>query len=299
MALTDRWKTAAPSDAFGAFPSYRIQWLSRVMYGNRFEFFIVAIIIVNAIALASLTIPEVQGETREILIAVDQVAFWIYVTEVSLRVISYGTKPWMFFRSGWNIFDFLIIGVAPFFQGQSVVLRLLRLFRLVRIFRFLPEVRILTASVIKSIPPLASLTVLIGFLLFLYAMTGHYMFGAEAPESWGDIGAAMQSLFILLTLENFPNYFLEAMEITPFAILFFLSYVFVIVFTILNILIGIVLHAMDQAREEDITKTREIKVISSMESELSDIAQAEPQLADEVQRIKSELKALKAQIRGG
>lgn len=293
------WKTAAPADLTGQFPSYRIQWLSRVMYGNAFEFAIVTIILVNAIALAILTISSVDSSARAFLLLLDQVAFWIYVSEITLRIISYGTKPWMFFRSGWNVFDFIVIGVAPFFQGQTVVLRMLRLFRIIRIFRFLPEVRVLTASVIKSVPPLASLTVLIGFLLFLYAMTGHYMFGSQSPENWGDIGAAMQSLFILLTLENFPDYFTEAMAITPFALVYFLSYVFVIVFTVLNILIGIVLNAMDQAREEDNTKTREIRVINSMDAELDGIAQQEPDLADEVQRIQAELHTLKERIARG
>jgi voltage-gated sodium channel len=94
------------------------------------------------------------------------------------------------------------------------------------------------------------------FLLFLYAMAGHYLFGEALPDHWGDVAKSMESLFILLTLENFPNYFEEAMPVTPVALLFFLSYVFIIVFTILNVLIGIVINAMDESRAEEQRATR-------------------------------------------
>ncbi len=81
-------------------------------------------------------------------------------------------------------------------------------------------------------------------------MAGVYLFGAADPERWGDIGKAILTLTIMLTLENFPDAFLSGLEITPFALVFFLTYMFFIVFTVLNVLIGIVLTAMDQAREE-------------------------------------------------
>lgn len=291
-----RWKTAAPPNLEGQFPEYRIQWLSRLMYGDRFEFVVVSVILINAAALATLTVRDLDPEVRNSLLLIDQIALWIFVTELALRILSYGRKPWMFLRSGWNVFDFLVIGLSPFFQGQVVILRLLRLFRIIRIFRFLPEVRILTSSIIKSVPPLASLTVLITFLLFLYAMTGHYLFGAESPDNWGDIGVAMQSLFILLTLENFPDFFLEGMSITPVALIFYLSYVFVIVFTVLNILIGIVLNAMDQAREEDNTKTQQLRVINTIDEELEGLGTSNPDLSADIDRLQSELEEIRKRV---
>jgi len=291
-----KWKTAAPADSTGQFPAYRIQWLSKLMYGDRFEFFILSVILVNGAVLAVLTLDGLSPELETNLLLIDRIALWVYIIELGARLLSYGTKPWMFFKSPWNVFDFLIIGATPFFQGQTIILRLLRLFRIIRIFRFLPEVRILTASVIKSVPPLASLSVLISFLLFLYAMSGHYMFGAAAPENWGDVGAAMKSLFILLTLENFPNYFEEGMAITPMALVYFVSYIFIIVFTVLNILIGIVLNAMDQAREEYNTNTREIKIINDVDSELFSLASADPYVARRIEKIRNELAEIKDEV---
>lgn len=231
-------------------PPYRIQWLARLMYGNPFEFLVIGVIILNAAALAALTYDGLDATTEAIALVVDSVAIVFYTVEVALRVVSYGRKPWMFFRNPWNVFDFVIVVAIPFLCGATVIFRLVRLLRILRIFRFLPEARILMLSMAKSVAPLANLAVLIGFLMFIYAMAGVYLFGEQAPDRWGDVGAAMLTLTIMLTLENFPDSFLGGLEITPWALVYFLSYMFFIVFTVLNALIGIVLTAMDSARDE-------------------------------------------------
>lgn len=170
--------------------SYRIPWLAKLVYSTPFELAIAAVIILNAVCLAILTMPNLSENTLLITANIDTVAYFIYVAELILRIASYGKKPWKFFSEGWNVFDFVVIGLAPFFQGQTAVIRLLRLLRLVRIFRFLPEVRILSASIVKSIPPLMSMTVLITLMLFLYGMAGYYLFGDEAPLSWETLARA-------------------------------------------------------------------------------------------------------------
>lgn len=230
--------------------SYRIRHIARVVYGNPFELSIVALIILNAVALATLTFPQVTGTTRDVLMAFDSIVIWVFVVELLVRIASYGKRPWMFFTSGWNVFDFLVIALVPIFAGATIILRLLRLLRVVRLFRFMPEFRILSNSLARSIKPLLSLLVLIGFLMFLFAMAGVYLFGADNPESWGDLGIAMVTLTILLTLENFPDSLEAGLGTTPFALLYFVAFMFLVVFTVLNVLIGIVLNAMDEARAE-------------------------------------------------
>ena len=249
---------------FEKIPTYRLLWLSKLVYSSAFELFIAAVIAINAVFLAVLTIPGITDNTRELAIAVDTGAMVVYAVELALRIASYGRKPWMFFTRGWNVFDFIVVGLAPFAAGQTVVLRLLRLMRLLRIFRFLPEVRVLFASIVKSIPPLLSMSVLIGLMLFLYGMAGTYLFGTSLYDSWGHIGLSLKSLFILLTLENFPLYLEEAMLISSWALPYFLSYVFLIVFTILNVLIGIVLNAMDEARKENRVQIVEAEAVAKL-----------------------------------
>jgi voltage-gated sodium channel len=233
--------------------------------------------------------PNLSPETVALANNIDLVAYGIYVLELLLRLVSYGKKPWRYFKEGWNVFDFVVIGLTPFFQGQTAVIRLLRLMRLVRIFRFLPEVRILSASIVKSIPPLLSMSVLISMMLFLYGMAGHYAFGVEAPQSWGNIGLSMKSLFILLTLENFPIYLEEAMLISPLAIPFFLSYVFLIVFTVLNVLIGIVLNAMDEARAEDRTQRAQVEELNKLAFQADQLKSSDSETQEEIRKIRERI----------
>jgi voltage-gated sodium channel len=274
---------------------FRIKPLARLVYSTQFELFISGVIIVNAVCLAILTMPNLSPEAVALAKNIDLVAFAIYVLELVLRIVSYGKKPWRFFKEGWNVFDFIVIGLTPFFQGQTAVIRLLRLMRLVRIFRFLPEVRILSASIVKSIPPLLSMSVLISMMLFLYGMAGHYAFGTEAPQSWGNIGLSMKSLFILLTLENFPIYLEEAMMISPLAIPFFLSYVFLIVFTVLNVLIGIVLNAMDEARAEDRTQRAQVDELNKLALQADQLKSSDVETQDEIRRIRARINEITVQ----
>ena len=274
---------------------YRIKPLARLVYSTQFELIISGVIIVNAVCLAVLTMPNLSPETVALANNIDLVAYGIYVLELLLRLVSYGKKPWRYFKEGWNVFDFVVIGLTPFFQGQTAVIRLLRLMRLVRIFRFLPEVRILSASIVKSIPPLLSMSVLISMMLFLYGMAGHYAFGVEAPQSWGNIGLSMKSLFILLTLENFPIYLEEAMLISPLAIPFFLSYVFLIVFTVLNVLIGIVLNAMDEARAEDRTQRAQVEELNKLAFQADQLKSPDSETQEEIRKIRERISQITAE----
>lgn len=253
-------------------PDYRFKQLARFVYSSKFEFFIAFIILINAISLALLTMPNLPESTQSTLSTIDSAAVYIYGIELTLRLVSYGKKPWKFFNQGWNVFDFIVVVLSfGLFSGQTIFLRLLRIFRLIRIFRFLPEVRILTSSVIKSIPPLISVGVLIFIALFIYGMAGVYLFGDDLPDAWGNITVAMTSLFILLTLENFPNYLEDAVAVSAWALPFYLSYIFVVVFTVLNVLIGIVLNAMDEARQEGKVESQDINSVDAPMSQLFDI----------------------------
>ena len=119
-------------------PDYRILWLYKIVYSSAFDIVIAFVILVNAISLGLLTMPGLSPDAQSTFEALDKYALYVYTVELILRMISYGRKPWEFFRRGWNVFDFLIVALSPFFSGQVVVLRLLRLLRLIRIFRFLP-----------------------------------------------------------------------------------------------------------------------------------------------------------------
>ena len=279
---------------------YRIKWLARIIHSSQFELLIAFIILVNALSLALLTMPDIDPEVKQTLGELDTFALYLYLVELIMRIVSYGKRPWEFFRQGWNIFDFSIVVLSfGIFSGETIILRLLRIFRLIRIFRFLPEVRVLTSSVVKSLPPLMSVGVLIFLALFIYGMAGVYLFGEQLPESWGNITLALTTLFILLTLENFPNYLDEAVEISPWALPFYLSYIFIVVFTVLNVLIGIVLNAMDEAREENKERKRKISKLDAIVHEVDDITSDAKVTKDEINRLREQLKLMETILHEG
>ena len=137
-----------------------------------------------------------------------------------------------------------------------------------------------------------SMGVLIFLALFIYGMAGVYLFGEEAIDHWGSITNALTTLFILLTLENFPNYLEEAVKVSPWALPFFLSYIFVIVFTILNVLIGVVLHAMDEARDENKKRVIQLGQIDEIYHEVDDITSDGQVTKEEIEKLRKKLQAM-------
>jgi voltage-gated sodium channel len=298
--MTDHGEMMRKVKAYGEIieiPDYRIFWLARIVYSSPFELSIAFVILLNAISLGLLTMPGISEGARSSFEAFDRYALYVYAAELILRMISYGTKPWEFFRRGWNIFDFLIVALSPIFAGQTVVLRLLRLLRLIRIFRFLPEVKVLTLSIVRSIPPLLSMSGLIFLALFIYGMAGVYLLGDKLPLHWGDISIALTTLFILLTLENFPVYLEEAILVSPLALPFFLSYIFIVVFTVLNVFIGIVLNAMDEARSENREKLEKMKKLDELAHQVDNITADGVVTEEEILVLREKLAALEAMAR--
>ena len=227
--------------------------LARLVDSDRFAAVIATVIVLNAVVLGLETYPTVTANWGDALLLLNEACFAVFVVELVLRFASYGRRPGDFFRSGWNVFDLVIIGAVfiPGVREQAQLLRLLRLARIVRLVRYLPDARILLLTVVKSIPSLFSMVVLTILLLFVYGMIGWSLFGAALPETWGTIGRSMLTLFILLTLENFPTYLAEAEAVSPYAVVFFVSYVLLAAFVVFNLLIGIVIGSMERAREQD------------------------------------------------
>ncbi|HEY6113311.1 MAG TPA: ion transporter [Gaiellaceae bacterium] len=227
--------------------------LARVVDSPAFTTIVVITIAVNAAVLGLQTYEGAVDRWGDLLYAINGICLAIFVVELLIRMASYWPRPRGFFRSGWNIFDFVVI-LAVFVPGireNSTLLRLLRLLRVVRIVRLLPDLRVLLLGVWRSVPPLASIGAVTAMILFVYGMVGWIWFGDELPAQWGDIGRAMLTLFVMLTLENFPIYMDAAMEVEPWAWLYFVSFILVAAFIVLNVLIGVVLNSMEEAREID------------------------------------------------
>ena len=224
---------------------------ARIVDSAPFTAIVVGTIAVNAVVLGLQTYEELDDRWGSMLLAINAACVAVFIVELCIRVAAYWPKPLQFFRNGWNVFDFIVVSATfvPGISGSSTLLRLLRVLRVVRIVRVLPDLRILLLGVWRSVPPLASIAAVTAMILFVYGMVGWILFGDELPEEWGNIGEAMLTLFVMLTLENWPTYMEEAAAVEPWAWLYFVSFILVAAFIVLNVLIGIVLNSMEEARE--------------------------------------------------
>ena len=231
--------------------------LARIVAAPWFTTAVLIVIVVNAVALGLETYSGVEDRIGDLLGVVNDVCLAIFVAELAIRIGAYGRRPWDFFRDGWNVFDFVVIAIAfvPGIRESSTLLRLARLARVVRIVRLFPDLRVLLAGVWRSIPPLFAIALATGMLLFVYGMVGWTLFADELPDDWGNIGRAMLTLFVMLTLENFPAYMDAGMEVHPWSWVYFVSFILIAAFVVINVLIGIVLNSMGEAREADRRKT--------------------------------------------
>lgn len=267
-------------------PSPRTGRLARLVDSDAFNLAIAGVIVINAIVLGLETFPSVMASYADQLILANEICYGVFVVELVLRFASYGKRPQDFFKSGWNVFDLIIIGGVwiPGVRENATLLRILRLARIARLLRFLPDARVLIATVVRSIPPLASIVVLTFLILFIYGMVGWALFGEALPASWGTITRAMLTLFILLTLENFPTYLEEALAVTPWATVYFVSYVLVAAFVIFNLLIGIIISSMESARErEALREAKESGITGDAVARIHEIREALDALEADVQ----------------
>jgi voltage-gated sodium channel len=219
----------------------------RVADSGVFQGFILVVIVLNAVTLGIQTY-DISSELESALSTVDDVFLGIFVVELAIRIAAFGRRPQDFFRDGWNVFDFVVIFAAllPWLRGNATVLRIVRLLRVVRVTSVLPDMRILIRALARSIPPILSLVVLTLMLMYVYGMVGWILFHEDDPENWGNIGEALLSTFTMLTLENWPSLLEKGIAIHPWSWVFFVSYVLLASFLVINILIAIIINSMEE-----------------------------------------------------
>jgi voltage-gated sodium channel len=222
----------------------------RLVGARWFDPLFLTVIVVNAVVLGLETYPAIRARVGEELSLVNDVILGVFVVELGIRILAYGHRPQDFFRNGWNVFDFVVITASflPGLRENATLLRLVRLARVVRAVRLLPDLRVLTVAVARSVPGVASLALITLLLVYVYGMIGWVIFRDHDPESFPNIGQAMVTMFVMLTLENLPDMIEMGQELSEWTLLFFVSYVLIAAFLIFNLFIGIVINSMEQAR---------------------------------------------------
>ncbi|MDQ2676607.1 MAG: ion transporter [Actinomycetota bacterium] len=228
----------------------------RIADSSRFQNFILGVIVLNAVTLGLQTY-DLSAGWSSTLSTLDEVFLGIFAVEIAIRIAAFGSRPQDFFKDGWNVFDFIVVGAAflPGLRENATLLRIVRLLRVVRVVTVLPDLRILVRALIRSIPPIVSLAVLTLMLMYVYGMVGWILFHEQDPDNWGDIGQALLSTFTMLTLENWPTLLDAGVAIHPQSWIFFVSYVLLASFLVINILIAIIINSVEEVhkveREEE------------------------------------------------
>jgi voltage-gated sodium channel len=176
----------------------------------------------------------------------------LFCAELVVRLAAHGRGWPSFFRSGWNVFDtaLIVASTVPAVGAWATVARLARVLRVARVVSISPQLRLMVATMLRSIPSLGHVGLLLGLLLYIYGVIGVELFGATDPAHWGGLGRALLTLFQILTLEGWVELQHTSMQVTPAAWLFYVSFVLIAVFVVVNLFIAVVLNNLDQARRE-------------------------------------------------
>ena len=210
---------------------------------------IMAGIVVSSVALGMETWPAATERYGGVLRAIDVIAVAIFTGELAIKLFVY---RWAFFRDGWNVFDFIIVGLSLATLGSGTgVLRALRILRTLRLLSLVPRMRLVIQGLLGAIPGMGAVFLLIALVFYISAVMTTKLFGASFPEWFGSIGASLYSLFQIMTLEAWSDGIVRPlMEIYPFAWMFFVPFILITSFIVLNLFIAIIVNAMHGIERE-------------------------------------------------
>ncbi|WP_328346619.1 ion transporter [Micromonospora sp. NBC_00421] len=228
---------------------------ARITRSRPFEAAIVVLIMANAAVLGVETYPDL-GVARPVLHWLELAFRVAFVVEIVVRVLAYGRRPQDFLRHGWNVFDLVVIAAIflPGLHGDSALLRVVRVARVLRLVRFSPGLRTIVAALWRSLPGVGGFLALAMVTLYVYGMAGWLIFGRAYPEQYGDIGRSLLTLFVLLSLETLPDLVEQGLALSPWTLLYYVSYVIITVNLLLNILIAVIVNSMEEARRLEMTE---------------------------------------------
>lgn len=229
---------------------------ARIADSDAFNAAILGVILANAVVLGVETYDSVQGSAREVLETLNGVFLGIFVAELTIRFLAVRANPRRFFRNGWNVFDFVVVAgaFAPGLRENATLLRIVRLLRVVRVFRLLPDLRVFVVAVARSLPAVGTLALMTLVVVFLYGMVGWVMFEEDDPGNFGNIGEAMLTMFVGLSLENLPDNIERGRDITGWTVPFYVSFALLAAFLLFNLFIGIVINSLEEARAIELAR---------------------------------------------
>ena len=225
----------------------------KMVESRLFRGFIIAVILGAGVLAGVETNAVFVAQHAGLLRALDAAVLGIFVMEIALKLMACGRQPLDYFRDGWNVFDFTIVALCllPVSGPFAGVLRLVRTLRLLRLVSALPKLQLLVGALIKSLSSMGYVGLLLGLIFYIYAVAGFHLFGQASPGHFGNLGAALLSLFQMITLDDWRTMYDGAQTAAPFAATpYFVSFILLGTMIMLNLFIGIVMTSMSEMHDE-------------------------------------------------
>lgn len=256
--------------------------LKKILSSNEWERFIIAIILINSVTLGLETSPEIMKMIGPVLLTIDRAILTIFVVEIAARLYTFRLA---FFRDPWSIFDFSIVAIALIpATGPFQVLRALRILRLLRLISIVPSLRRVIGGLIAALPGMGSIIVLLFMLFYVSAVMATKLYGESFPDWFGNLGASTYSLFQIMTLESWSMGIVRpVMEVHPYAWMFFVPFILLSTYSVLNLFIGVIVSAMQEQSMAD------------TDADLKTLHVDNADLLREMQALRSEIAALRAE----
>jgi len=236
---------------------------------------ITGLIVLNAITLGLETSQALKDQFGTVLAVLDRSVLAIFVAEIATKMAY---RRLAFFRNGWNVFDFLVVGIALFpASGSLSVLRALRILRAFRLMSVVPQMRTVIQALFQAIPGLLSIVALITLIFYVGAVLATNLFGSDFDVWFGNIGRSMYTLFQIMTLESWSMGIVRpVMEVYPYAWAFFVPFILITSFAVINLFIGVIVDSMQsqhrQVTAEVLAETETLETkIGSVERELQEL----------------------------
>ncbi len=211
---------------------------------SRVQYFIVGVILLNAVILGLETSRALMAEWSTLLIVIDKLCLVVFLIELAIKLTAYRLQFW---KSGWNVFDFLVVGVALVpGAGPWAVLRSLRVLRVLRLLTVIPSLRKVVAAFLHAIPGLGGVALVMVIFLYTASVLATNLFGKDYPQWFGTLSGSLFSLFQILTLEGWADMARTIMETHPWAPAFFIPFILIATFTVLNLFIGVIVSTMQE-----------------------------------------------------
>lgn len=236
----------------------------------RFQWTVIAVIMVNAAVLGLEVMPDWMASHGDATRLVGHITTAIFVVELGLRLFAF---RWSFFRGAWNLFDFFVVAISLLpATGPFAVLRVLRAFRVLRLLSAVRSMRVVVNALVATIPGMASIAALLAIVLYIFSVIATQMFGELDPEHFGDLGTSLLSMFQVMTGDDWANVVRPVCEERPAAWLFFILYVVIATYIVLNLFIAVAVEALDRKSDEDVIQEIDEELDASTQVILAEIA---------------------------